>query len=74
LLRFCIKKEGLKYNKDGFVLNHEYILELKFIKEGLSWVNFEVPYYVGYDLQDESVKFSNACTYNLEDGKIVKPS
>jgi hypothetical protein len=36
-------------------------------------VNFEVPYYVGYeDLQDESVKFSNACTYNLEDGKIVK--
>jgi hypothetical protein len=46
--------------------------ELKYIKEGLSWANFEVPYYVGYEsMSDDVVKFSNAVTYNLED-EIVK--
>lgn len=63
-----------KYNiKDGFVLNHEYFFRIKvYKKEGLSWANFQVSYYVGYeDLHDESVRFSNACTYNLENGKIV---
>ena len=58
----------------GFTVNHEYIYRIKiYKKEGLSWANFEVPYYVGYeDMKDESVKFSNCTTYNLENGNIVK--
>lgn len=63
------------YNlKNGFTVNHEYWYRIKiYKKEGLSWANFQVPYYVGYeDLNDESVKFSNAVTYNLENGAVVK--
>ena len=63
------------YNRiNGFTVNHEYIYRIKiYKKEGLSWANFEVPYYVGYeDLNDESVNFSDAITYNLENGSIVK--
>jgi hypothetical protein len=58
----------------GFTVNHEYIYRIKiYKKEGLSWANFQVPYYVGYeDMKDESVKFSNCVTYNLENGNIVK--
>jgi transglutaminase-like putative cysteine protease len=58
----------------GFTVNHEYIYRIKiYKKEGLSWANFEVPYYVGYeDMKDESVKFSSCATYNLENGNIVK--
>lgn len=63
------------YNRsDGFTVNHEYIYRIKiYKKEGLSWANFEVPYYVAYeDLKNESVNFSNAVTYNLENGTIIK--
>lgn len=63
------------YNlKNGFTVNHEYWYRIKiYKKEGLSWANFQVPYYVGYkDMNDESVKFSNAVTYNLENGTVVK--
>ncbi|MDI5948043.1 DUF3857 domain-containing protein [Flavobacterium yafengii] len=63
------------YNlKNGFMVNHEYWYRIKiYKKEGLSWANFQVPYYVGYkDMNDESVKFSNAVTYNLENGTVVK--
>jgi hypothetical protein len=58
----------------GFTVNHECTYRIKiYKKEGLSWANFEVPYYVGYDdLKDETVKFSNCVTYNLENGTIVK--
>lgn len=64
-----------KYNLNrGFTVNHEYTYRIKiYKKEGLSWANFEVPYYVGYeDMNDESVKFSNAVTYNIENGTVVK--
>jgi transglutaminase-like putative cysteine protease len=63
------------YNSiSGFTVNHEYIYRIKiYKKEGLSWANFEVPYYIGYEeMKDESVKFSNCVTYNLENGNIVK--
>ncbi|WP_233592278.1 DUF3857 domain-containing protein [Flavobacterium sp. RSP15] len=63
------------YNlKNGFTVNHEYWYRIKiYKKEGLGWANFQVPYYVGYeDLNNESVKLSNAVTYNLENGTVVK--
>ncbi len=63
------------YNlKNGFTVNHEYSYRIKiYKKEGLNWANFVVPYYVGYEeMNDEYVKFSNAVTYNLENGAIVK--
>jgi hypothetical protein len=58
----------------GFTVNHEFIYRIKiYKKEGLGWANFEVPYYVGYEeMKDESVKFSDCVTYNLENGNIVK--
>lgn len=68
-------KTIFKYNLSrGFTVNHEYTYRIKiYKKEGLSWANFEVPYYVGYeDMNDESVKFSNVVTYNIEDGTVVK--
>ncbi len=40
-------------------------------KEGYKWATHEVAYYVGGN-NDESVKFSNAVTYNVENALIVK--
>jgi hypothetical protein len=63
------------YNrKEGFSTVHEYEFRIKiYKKEGLDWANYSVPYYVGYDgLNDDTVKFSNCVTYNLENGSIVK--
>ena len=68
-------KTIFKYNLSrGFTVNHEYTYRIKiYKKEGLSWANFEVPDYVRYeDMNDESVKFSNVVTYNIEDGTVVK--
>ncbi|MDQ5929497.1 MAG: hypothetical protein QG594_1276, partial [Bacteroidota bacterium] len=58
----------------GFTANNVYEFRIKIYKtEGLSWANQKVSYYVGYEnLGDDSVKFSNAITYNLENGTIVK--
>ncbi|KRB53850.1 DUF3857 domain-containing protein [Flavobacterium sp. Root186] len=58
----------------GFVSNNVYEIKIKIYKKGgLSWANQKVPYYVGYDgLNDDTVKFSDAVTYNLENGVIVK--
>lgn len=63
------------YNlQNGFTVNHEYSYRIKiYKKEGLSWANFKVDYHAGYeDGNRESVKFSNAVTYNLENGIVVK--
>jgi hypothetical protein len=68
-------KTTFKYSyEDGFVSSTEVSVKIKiYKKEGLSWANFKVPYYVGYKaLDDESIEFSKAQTYNLENGKIVK--
>ncbi|SHL22960.1 DUF3857 domain-containing protein [Flavobacterium saccharophilum] len=58
----------------GLVANNVYEFRIKiYKKEGLKWANQEVSYYVGYEnLNDDTVKFSNAATYNLENGEIVK--
>jgi hypothetical protein len=64
-----------KYNqKSGFALEHEYEFRIKiYKKEGLSWANFSIPYYTGYkEMKNDYVEFSNAVTYNLENGKIVR--
>ena len=57
-------------NKNGFSVNHEYTYRIKiYKKEGLTWANFEVPFYVAYEnLHDETINFSNGITYNLENG------
>ncbi|MCP2027938.1 transglutaminase-like putative cysteine protease [Flavobacterium sp. HSC-32F16] len=58
----------------GFIVNNVYEFRIKIYKpEGLSWANQKVSYYAGYEnLNDDSVNFSNAVTYNLEKGSIVK--
>lgn len=58
----------------GFTANHVYEFKIKiYKKEGLSWANHKVSYYVGYgNLNDDNVSFSSAVTYNLENGAIAK--
>lgn len=68
-------KTSFKYNeKSGFSIHTEFQIRIKiYKKEGLSWANFEVPYYVGYENSiDDSVRFSDVVTYNLENGVVVK--
>ena len=61
-------------DKKGFSVAHEYTFRIKiYKKEGLTWANFKVPYYVGFEsLNNETVKFYNGNTYNLENGSIIK--
>jgi hypothetical protein len=68
-------KTFLTYNKDrGFSTNNIYEFRIKiYKKEGLDWANQKVRFYIGYEsLNDDRVDFSDAVTYNLENGKIVK--
>ncbi|WP_166924712.1 DUF3857 domain-containing protein [Flavobacterium poyangense] len=63
------------YNqKNGFVANHVYEFKIKiYKKEGLSWADQNARYYIGYEnLNEDRLEFSNAVTYNLEKGAIVK--
>ena len=68
-------KTTFKFSTEkGFVSNTEFSIKIKiYKKEGLSWANFEIPYYTGYEgLDDDKVEITKAFTYNLEDGKIQK--
>lgn len=68
-------KTTFEYNRDrGFTAITEVSMRIKiYKKEGYDWANFTVPYYVGYEnYNDDIVTFSNAVTYNLADGAIVK--
>lgn len=63
------------YNqKSGFSANHVYEFKIKiYRKEGLSWADQKVRFYIGYEnLNEDRVEFSNAITYNLENGSIVR--
>ncbi|MFH6997490.1 DUF3857 domain-containing protein [Flavobacterium sp. FlaQc-57] len=63
------------YNKDrGFSANHVYEFKIKiYKKEGLKWADQKVRFYIGYEtLNQDLLEFSNAVTYNLENGSIVK--
>ena len=68
-------KTTFKYiEKQGFVSYTDIQIKLKiFKKEGLTWANFKIPFYIGYkSLNDEMVDLISANTYNLENEKIVK--
>ncbi|HRZ31922.1 MAG TPA: DUF3857 domain-containing protein [Flavobacterium sp.] len=58
----------------GFVSETEFEIKIKiYKKEGLKWANYEVPYYIGWnELNKDNVYFSEAVTYNLENGEIKK--
>src|SRR5690606_31413066 len=57
---------------DGFYLMTIIKARIKiYNKDGYDWSNLAVPYYLGHGNREE-VRFSDAATYNLEDGKIVK--
>lgn len=60
--------------KSGFTANHVYEYKIKIYKnEGLSWANQKVRFYVGYENRNkDQLEFSNALTYNLENGNIIK--
>lgn len=63
------------YNKsNGFSANHVYEFKIKiYKKEGLSWADQKVRFYIGYEkLNEDRLEFSQAITYNLENGEIVK--
>ncbi|MDP5197950.1 DUF3857 domain-containing protein [Flavobacterium sp. DG2-3] len=63
------------YNKDvGFYANHVCEVKIKiYKKEGLSWADQRVRFYIGYEkLNEDRLEFSDAVTYNLENGNIVK--
>jgi hypothetical protein len=60
--------------KSGFAINHVYEFKIKiYKKEGLEWADQKVRFYIGYEnLKKDRLEFSNAVTYNLENGSIVK--
>ncbi|MCC9072841.1 DUF3857 domain-containing protein [Flavobacterium sp. F-65] len=63
------------FTKDkGFFANHVYEFKIKiYKKEGLRWADQKVRFYIGYEnLNEDRLEFSNAVTYNLENGSIVK--
>jgi hypothetical protein len=63
------------YDKDkGFYANHVYEFKIKiYKKEGLKWADQKVRFYIGYEsLNEDRLEFSNAVTYNLENGSNVK--
>jgi len=68
-------KTIFSYNdKVGFSAIHTYEFKIKiYKKEGLKWADQKVNYYVGYqNLNEDLMEFSNAVTYNLENGKVTK--
>ena len=57
---------------EGFVLVTEVEMKIKiYSKEGYSWANKSIQYYIGSS-PTETLEFSKAITYNLENGKIEK--
>ncbi|OYU79796.1 MAG: transglutaminase [Flavobacterium sp. BFFFF1] len=61
------------YNEqNGFTMTRRVKTRIKiYKKEGYDWANFEQTYYLPNESK-ETVSFSDAATFNLENGKIVK--
>ncbi len=72
---FLFKKGEVRYEysqSDGFVMKTEVMVKIKiYTKDGYLWANQTVPYYIMGSMK-ENLAFSDVCTYNLVDGKIVK--
>jgi len=59
-------------DREGFVMVTKVKTKIKiYKKEGYKWANFEEEYYLVSDSK-ESISFSDAVTYNMVEGKIVK--
>lgn len=58
---------------DGFTMTTKVKTRIKIYKKaGYDWGNFEKEYYKENNNSREKVSFSDAVTYNLENGKIIK--
>ncbi|AWA29645.1 transglutaminase [Flavobacterium magnum] len=59
--------------EQGFLMTTKVRTRIKiYKKEGYDWANFAQDYYKENNNSRERVSFSDAVTYNLENGKIVK--
>ncbi|WP_439553568.1 transglutaminase domain-containing protein [Flavobacterium macrobrachii] len=73
--KFKKAKTTFNYSKNnGFVSSTEFFIKIKiYKKEGTSWGNFDIPYYIGYEnLNKEQIEILSAYTYNLENNQIIK--
>jgi hypothetical protein len=73
--KFKKAKTTFNYSKnDGFVSSTEFFIKIKiYKKEGTSWGNFDIPYYIGYEnLNKEQIEILSAYTYNIENNQIIK--
>ncbi len=73
--KFKKAKTTFSYSENnGFVSSTEFFIKIKiYKKEGTSWGNFDIPYYIGYEnLNKEQIEILSAYTYNLENNQIVK--
>ena len=70
---FDIGKTNFEYDEqNGFVAVTEVKTKIKiYKKEGYDWASRQIAYYTG-DRGSDKLSFSNAATYNLVDGKVVK--
>ncbi|WP_136669055.1 DUF3857 domain-containing protein [Flavobacterium sp. H122] len=71
------KKANTKFKystENGYQCYTEFDVKIKiFKKEGISWANYQIPYYVGYNiLGNDMVNVVKAYSYNIVDGTIVK--
>jgi hypothetical protein len=58
-------------SKKGFRMHHERHFRIKIIdKQGFDWTDISIPLY--RDKDEEEIGMIKACTYNLENGKMVK--
>lgn len=74
---FKFKKAKTTFNyseNNGFVSSTEFFIKIKiYKKEGTSWGNFDIPYYIGYEnLNKEQIEILSAYTYNIENNQIIK--
>lgn len=71
---FNVGDVQIKFNQGtgGFNINTTVKTKIKiYKKEGYEWANKAVRYYIGGNTK-ERLTFSNAATYNLVDGKVIK--